>query len=224
MKAFARLCDTSTYDITLDILIYRTHVTFCLPIFAVPQTDFSVARRLLSVDVGYQAATLDGKGEVKVPDSPSVGWQFILPTDHRKDFYNMPLSFPSGKLNRLFILADSSLAYKHKVFPGPLTSDGFSQYAVPYLSPVSSTRPAVYTVYHGQATAGSGEPSPVELGEYTHTWVGTYVCNPLSTFVSQKVLQSTCVTKICPLKQQEVRLSWVVQLTVSHLIESFFDL
>lgn len=56
------------------------------PIFAVPQTDFSVARRLLSVDVGYQAATLDGKGEVKVPESPSVGWQFILPTDHRKEF------------------------------------------------------------------------------------------------------------------------------------------
>ena len=51
--------------------------------FAVPQTDFSVARRLLSVDVGYQAAALDGKAEAKVPESPSVGWQFILPTDHR---------------------------------------------------------------------------------------------------------------------------------------------
>lgn len=110
------------------------------------QTDFSVARRLLSVDVGYQTATLDGKAEVKVPESPAVGWQFILPTDH-----------------------SSSLVYKHRVFPGPLPSDGFPQFSAPYLSPVpSSLRPAAYTVYHGHTAVGSEEPSPVELGSPEH--------------------------------------------------------
>lgn len=66
----------------------------------------------------------------------------------------------------IFTHSASSLAYKHRVFPGPLPPDGFPQYSAPYLSPVSSSsRPAVYALYHAQASVGSGEPSPVELGE-----------------------------------------------------------
>ena len=142
----------------------------CIPLdFAVSQTDFSVARRLLSVDVGYQTATLDGKAEVKVPESPAVGWQFILPTDHCKGGYCLAI-FPSALMQEsapcFSTNSASSLVYKHRVFPGPLPSDGFPQFSAPYFSPVpSSLRPAAYTVYHGHAMVGSEEPSPVELGE-----------------------------------------------------------